>query len=144
MRYLWMPRLVERIHAAAAAEATTGATSSAATYMAGPPPENSSAAASSDSFGTPVSDLTECYNNYPANNNNNDNQDYYYPANNNNNNNQFTYGDQSLISPTGYLNQGLGFVEQNNSQWMDGGDVTDNLWNVDDVWFLQQQFNSNA
>ncbi|KAL8481256.1 hypothetical protein ACS0TY_027689 [Phlomoides rotata] len=156
MRYLWMPRLVERIHAAAAngsgGTGGGGNTPSAATYhmnntnldmgsaqIALPQasvgvytPENSSAAASSDSFGTP-----ECYNNYPVNNNNQD----YYPANNNNN--QFSYGDQNLTSPTGFFNQGLGFVEQN-SQWMDGGEVSDNLWNVDDVWFLQQQFNSNA
>ncbi|KAL3829315.1 hypothetical protein ACJIZ3_018117 [Penstemon smallii] len=172
MRYLWMPRLVERIQAAAAAAGTGGGSCEAAgvtsnyqfnnqnidmgssqphvlpqpnmcggvlqTYT----PENSSAAASSDSFGTQVSDLTECYNNYavvnPGNNNdnNNTNQDYY-PAN---------YGDQSLISPTGYLiNQGLDLMEQNSQSWMDGGlDVSENLWNVDDMWFLQQQFNNNV
>lgn len=128
MRYLWMPRLVERIHAAAAGTTTPQIPLH---YT----PENSSAAASSDSFGTPLSDLNDCYNNYPVNN-----QDYY-PANNN----QLSYGDQSLTSPTGLLfNQGLEFTEQN-SPWMDGGDVpTDNLWNVDDVWFLQHHFNTNA
>ncbi|KAI3469246.1 hypothetical protein Pfo_025909 [Paulownia fortunei] len=169
MRYLWMPRLVERIQAAAASggggtSGTTAVASSSTptTYhlnnqnstnlgmgsaqVALPQPtigggihtytpENSSAAASSDSFGTPVSDLTDCYNNYPVKQGNN--QDYY-PANY-----QLSYGDQSLTSPTGYFNQGLDFMEQS-SQWMDGGDVSDNLWNVDDMWFLQQQFNSNA
>ncbi|KAK4425989.1 Transcription factor [Sesamum alatum] len=166
MRYLWMPRLVERIQAAAAAgggvatavgsSSTTTTTaylfnnqnstttldmtsgSSTITLPQQPntfTPENSSAAASSDSFGTPVSDLTECYNNYPVVNNNQD----YYPGN------QISYGDhQSLTSPTGgYFSQGLDFMEQN-SQWIDGGDVSDSLWNVDDMWFLQHQFNSNA
>ncbi|PIN18102.1 Transcription factor, Myb superfamily [Handroanthus impetiginosus] len=158
MRYLWMPRLIERIQVAAAAGGggNAGATSavppsststtnldmgSAQTALAQPTgvvqtytPENSSAAASSDSFGTPVSDLTECYNNYPVNQGNN--QDYY-PAN------QLSDYDQTLTSPAGYFSQGLEFMEQN-SQWMDGGVVSDNLWNVDDVLFLQQQFNSNA
>ncbi|KAH6757941.1 myb domain protein 78 [Perilla frutescens var. hirtella] len=172
MRYLWMPRLVERIQAAAAGGGAGAApsSSSAPTYhftsqsntnldmgsaqIALPhhaaiggvhtfTPENSSAAASSDSFGTPVSDLTDCYNNYAANHGGN--QDYY-PVDNNNNHQFSNYGDQSLTSPTPYFNQGLDFVEQN-SQWaaMDGGDVSDSLWNVDDdVWFLQQQFNTNA
>ncbi|KAL2244336.1 transcription factor MYB108 [Sesamum indicum] len=161
MRYLWMPRLVERIQAAAAASSTTATTTyhinnqnssnlnmgqnqillphpnnigGVHTYT----PENSSAAASSESFGTPVSELTECYNNYPAvhNSNNQGNNQDYYPAN------QLSYGDQSLTSPTaGYnFNQGLDFMEQN-SEWMEGGDGSDNLWNVDDMWFLQQQFN---
>ncbi|KAK4483321.1 hypothetical protein RD792_010507 [Penstemon davidsonii] len=174
MRYLWMPRLVERIQAAAAT--TTVGTGGGSCEAAGVnsdyqfnnqnidtagssqivlpqpnmcggvvqtyTPENSSAAASSDSFGTQVSDLTECYNNYAVvnqgnnNDNNNNNQDYY-PAN---------YVDQSLISPTGYLiNQGLDLMEQNSQSWMDGGlDVSENLWNVDDMWFLQQQFNNNV
>ncbi|KAL0433891.1 UNVERIFIED_CONTAM: hypothetical protein Slati_2723400 [Sesamum latifolium] len=177
MRYLWMPRLVERIQAAAAASSSTTATTTTATttsyhinnqnntnlHMGGGhnnqillpqpnniaigggvhtyTPENSSAAASSDSFGTPVSDLTECYNNYPAVNNNQGNNQDYYPGNQA----QLSYGDhQSLNSPTagaGYnFNQGLDFMEQN-SEWMDGGDASDNLWNVDDMWFLQQQFN---
>lgn len=53
----------------------------------------------------------------------------------------------ALISPAGYFNQGMDFqamVEQNN-QWTDGGnggdDFSDNLWNVEDIWFLKQQFN---
>ncbi|KAK4405438.1 Transcription factor [Sesamum angolense] len=162
MRYLWMPRLVERIQAAAASSggATTALPSSSTNTSAylfnnqnstttvdmgsstinTLPPGNSSAAASSDSFGTPVSDLTDCYNNYPVVNNNQD----YYPGNQNM---SYSYGDQSLTSPTaGYFSQGLDFMEQN-SQWTDGADhVLDSLWNVDDMWFLQQQqqFNSNA
>ncbi|KAL0457532.1 UNVERIFIED_CONTAM: Transcription factor [Sesamum latifolium] len=165
MRYLWMPRLVERIQAASgggtpavAANTTTAylftnQNSTTTLHMASSTmntlpqpntltPENSSAAASSDSFGTPVSDLTDCYNNYPVVNNNQD----YYPGNQNI---SYSYGDQSLTSPTAaYFSQGLDFMEQS-SQWMDGADhVLDSLWNVDDMWFLQhhhhQQFNSNA
>ncbi|KAG8370571.1 hypothetical protein BUALT_Bualt14G0130900 [Buddleja alternifolia] len=168
MRYLWMPRLVERIQAAAASGrgeggASTGATTAPSSstittynqnnmnYNMGssqtmvPQPnidggvqmytsDNSSggtAAASSDSFGTPVSDLTEC--NY-SNNYNPVNQDYYPAAN------------QSLTSPTaGYhFNQtGMDCTEQNGN-WMDCGDVSGNLWDVDDMWFLQHQFGSNA
>ncbi|GAA0171893.1 DNA-binding transcription factor [Lithospermum erythrorhizon] len=179
MRYLWMPRLVERIQAAAAASGgasstttTTAATASTIAYhnqdynmdsigsgqfnMLTQPnmnnncnnygnfqinqssytTENSSTAASSDSFGTqvsPISDLTDCYN-YPinqGNDNNNTNQVYYQP-----NTNQVAYT-ESLISPGGYFSQGLNFqaMDQDN-QWMDGGDASDNLW---DMWFLQQQ-----
>ncbi|KAL7080825.1 hypothetical protein ACP275_14G002200 [Erythranthe tilingii] len=194
MRYLWMPRLVERIHAQAnnasaapplpsSSSSTTTTTdqnihhqqpyiSAAATvHTTNYTPENSSTAASSDSFGTPASDLTadQCYNNYPINqqqqqqqghNNNiniNINQEYYPVANNDHADNHQLYSDNdqyqsSLISPTtaGYFNQQLGdgldlSTEQNSSQlWMDGGSadaLSDDLWNVDDIWFLHQQFN---
>lgn len=196
MRYLWMPRLVERIQAAAAAGASSSTTTNSSNclphfnnqsnnnhmddvgstgkiMMMMPPqpnfsaanntnhnnnnnygggsfstPENSStgAAGSSDSFATqfsPVSDLTDCYN-YPVNNQQGGNQDHYYQPNN-----DFGHGDTTaLISPTGYLfNQGLDFpviMDQNSTNtWMDGGDVSDNLWNVEDVWFLQQQLSHN-
>ncbi|XP_027164729.1 transcription factor MYB108-like [Coffea eugenioides] len=183
MRYLWMPRLVERIQAAAAAgadsstaaraTAATATTTSNSNYHQGNTsmvadvgsagqvilpqastyggrvtmnpsrstsytPENSSTPASSDSFTaqfSPVSDLTDCYN-YPVKQSNN--QDYYQA------NNQLSYG-ETLTSPTGYFNQALDFhlMEQNNA-WMDGGDVSDNLWNDEDAWFFQQQLNSNT
>ncbi|GMP57194.1 hypothetical protein CsSME_00021379 [Camellia sinensis var. sinensis] len=168
MRYLWIPRLVERIQASSTPTATgSSSTTSTTTYhhhhpnnismrsgqVVPPPPppttsiggdyggvqpENSSTGASSDSFGTqvsPVSDLTDYYN-YPVNNNHN--QDYYQV-------NQVSYPD-SLTSPSGYFNHGLDFqaMEQNNNQWFDaGGDTSDNLWNVEDIWFLQQQLNNN-
>ncbi|KAJ4721952.1 Myb transcription factor [Melia azedarach] len=176
MRYLWMPRLIERIQAAnansnsATATATNGGFMNSAVAvnnidvgLAGNAmmpvnniekdfggcsqnittnytPENSSTAASSDSFGTqvsPVSDLTEYYT-IPVNNN--PNPDYFQPAAN-----QVGFSESSLISPTGYFNPGITdfqAVEPNN-QLMDGGDASDNLWNVDDIWFLQQQFNNN-
>ncbi|XP_073312048.1 transcription factor MYB78-like [Primulina huaijiensis] len=164
MRYLWMPRLVERIQAqastssgAAAMAASSYANSTATVYdlddqsstdpdmfssQVVPPqpvfggsahtysPGDSSVVASSDSFGTPVPDLTECYNNHPVLNQGN-NQDYKGRDLSN-------YAEQFLISPTGYnFHQELNMTEES-SQWMNGGDISDNLWNdIDDVWFLQ-------
>lgn len=156
-----MPRLVERIQAAASSSSTTltaAAAAAAATTaisqaavnphlpVIGPinqslTPENSSTGASSDSFGStqisPVSDLTHEYYSYPVNNNHN--QDYYQV-------NQMSYQD-SLTSPSGYFfNQGLDFQAMephaHNNQWFDGGDTNDNLWNAEDIWFLQQQLNN--
>lgn len=107
-------------------------------------PENSiSTAASSDSFGmqvSPVSDLTDFYN-IPVSNN--PNPDYSnFQASGGQVINNFS---QPLISPTSYYNPGLAFqpMDQSN-QILDGGDAsTDNLWNVEDIWFLEQQFNNN-
>ncbi|KAL7104755.1 hypothetical protein ACP275_07G002300 [Erythranthe tilingii] len=190
MRYLWMPRLVERIQSQAQSTGTPAATSANVMMndthqndiiinlhdMGGsahqisssvPQPhiggdgslDNSSAAAvSSDSF---VSDITtDCYNNYvlPVNNHDLINQDYYPPPAAPNNNINYhhhhhhhhqhlssNYDDHpsSLTTPSAnYFNQaGLDLVDQQNSHWnMDGGDdvSADNLWNVDDMWFLQQ------
>lgn len=184
MRYLWMPRLVERIQAAASASSSNNSSATATTTVPPPnstimspnmnmdmtnnmqqqqqqqqlahqqpnnfhhvniptsfTPENSSTtAASSDSFAaqvSPVSDLTtDCYN-YPVNHHQNNINQEYYPANY-----HVSYGD-TLTSPTGYFNQQLGLdfqmMDQSINQWMDGaGDLSDSLWNVEDVWFLQQ------
>ncbi|KAK1592477.1 hypothetical protein Q3G72_025516 [Acer saccharum] len=181
MRYLWMPRLVERIQAANAATTTTtvpggftatstttattnnnmvnipsmanigynelNATAAAAAAQVANSdytPENSSTAASSDSFGThvsPVSDLTDYYNIIPVNdnNNNNPNPDYFQHSGQLGN-----YSETSLISPTAYFNPGMDFQSlEPNTQLMDGGEALDNLWNAEDIWFLQQQFNNN-
>nr|GMD79168.1 transcription factor MYB108-like [Ipomoea batatas] len=185
MRYLWMPRLMERIQAAAANAAVSSSTTTsansdgAAAYIHNPldisatsdqagmqqhpnnaaptipdynnaaaaavnfPSDNSSTAASSDSF----SDLSDCcgYNFHVTQG---ANHEYYQP----NNNNHFGYG-ESLTSPTGFFNPNLDFQmmdnnnnnnNNNNQQWMDGADVvSDNLWNIEDMWFFQQQFNNN-
>ncbi|KAF8017750.1 hypothetical protein BT93_H2831 [Corymbia citriodora subsp. variegata] len=176
MRYLWMPRLVERIQAANSAPISTITTASAmaapATMatsnvanigsMGFPPalagmggdfgagrvntaapsystPENSCTTVSSDSFGaqvSPVSDLTEYY---PIPAGDNPNPDYYQP----NNNGQVCYQESSLTSPCGYLNYVMDFQacmdQNNNTQWLDEGDTSDNLWNMEDVWYLEQQ-----
>ncbi|KNA07133.1 hypothetical protein SOVF_174630 [Spinacia oleracea] len=167
MRYLWMPRLVERIQAAATttephttATATTSGGSSTTTVNGGPTmgftdnfihapvnsnftPENSGN--SSESFGTThVSDFGDYYG-IPVNNQS-VSQEYYQG-------NQVNYGgDNSLTSPNcNYLNnQGMDFqgvdnyMEQNSHQnWSFGlEDTTDNLWNVEDIYVLQQQFNN--
>lgn len=172
MRYLWMPRLVERIQAAAAANGTTttttpsigttATTTTAYSDLINPSlgttnnfahapmnsnftPENS--ANSSDSFGTQVSDLTDYYglsgNNPSANQN--------YPQVH-----QVNYGvDNSLTSPNcGYFhNQGMDYHHQvpnttslnAQQQWSvsNNGDTNDLWWNAEDIYFLQQQFNNN-
>lgn len=182
MRYLWMPRLVERIQAAASAASTTAipqsATSSclSADYHPGLHnhqamdtgltdqlvyssqsnmsngfiqinqtsfvPENSSTAVSTGSFRTaqvvsPISDLTDGYNYPDIINQSNNNQDCYQV------NQLFTYGD-SLISHNSYFNQGFDYqtMDQTNP-WMETPDVSDCLWNMEDVWFLPQEPNTN-
>ena len=174
MRYLWMPRLVERIQAAAATATNTSSTSTATVsapatnqhsisnrdvgtgnLVMAPhgingndfgvshvtqsyTPENSSTAASSDSFATqvsPVSDLTTDYYNIPVNRNTN--PDYFQAG-------QVGYS-ESMISPPGFFNHGLDFqaMEHSSNQWpMDSGDTSDNMWNLEDIWFLQQQLNN--
>ncbi|KAL2922233.1 Transcription factor MYB78 [Bienertia sinuspersici] len=167
MRYLWMPRLVERIQAAngthttatATATASTSGGSTTTTATGGPAmgytddfihapvnsnftPENS--ANSSDSLGTHVSDFGEYYG-IPVHNQS-VNQDYFQGD-------QVGYGcDDSLSRPNygNYLNnQGMDFqaadnyMEQNSQQQWPFGleDTMDNFWNVEDIYVLQQQFN---
>ncbi|XP_052206560.1 transcription factor MYB108 [Diospyros lotus] len=161
MRYIWMPRLVERIQAAAAANGGTSATTNTAcpktsgfttSQIIPPPPgtgsnfpvnqttftpDNSSTAASSDSFGaqvSPVSDLADYYNPVA---NNNPNPDYYHV-------NQVSYPD-NLTSPACYFNQWLDVPAMDagdQNQWFNTSEIPDSFWNVDDIQFLQQQLNS--
>ncbi|KAL3727848.1 hypothetical protein ACJRO7_032574 [Eucalyptus globulus] len=183
MKYLWMPRLVERIQAASASVSTatvaaaamaappTMATTAASSIggMAFPPalagmggdfrggrvnvapsystPENSCTTASSDSFGaqvSPVSDLTDLTEYYPIPAGDNPNPDYYQP----NNNGQGCYQESSLTSPCAYFNNyGMDFqacMDQNNNQWLDDGGTSDNLWNLADDWYSQQQQQPHA
>ncbi|XP_010276490.1 PREDICTED: transcription factor MYB108-like [Nelumbo nucifera] len=165
MRYLWMPRLVERIQAAAAASSTANTTTTTTTTTATVAyhpingdnsdimasqvpsagsnndvgiaqvntsftPENSSTAGSSDSIGTqvsPVSDLADYYTTLQPNSY----VDNFQAS-------QVNY-QESLTSPTGYFNQGLDFqaIDQNN-MWLVDGDTSDNLWNIEDIWFMRQ------
>lgn len=169
MQYLWMPRLVERIQAASvvvpssSAATKSGSTIATSVYqfnqsnfytnissgevLPHPPTiggsrENSSTVASSDSFDTqmsPLSSLNEYY--YPVDNNNN-NQNYYQV----NNNSCYYPGNYSetLTSPYGYINPGTDIqpMEQIDNSWFNGGDISDNMWNAEDIWFLQQRFNN--
>ncbi|XP_076902558.1 MYB-like transcription factor EOBI [Bidens hawaiensis] len=170
MRYLWMPRLAERIKAASAnATATTGDSSTVTTTTTSYPVLNqhnmdnitgTSQSVMTNSYAgyennnliinpssqhsSPVSDLTDGY--YPTSNSNgnsnNQSQDFFQ-INNPSTCDGF-YG--PLISPSGYFNGEMEFatVEENN-QWSgginNGGDFSDSLWNVDDILFLDQQFN---
>ncbi|XP_057422357.1 transcription factor MYB108-like [Lotus japonicus] len=139
MRYLWMPRLVERIQAAATATATTTNSSSptlstitttttvTATNthddnmkmgLSTPP-----ASSSSDSFGTQVSELS----------------DYYQPPQ--------LGSDYCIRSPSAglFFPQGMDFqttVVEPNTPWMmiqSGGDSSDSFWNAENMLLLQQQ-----
>lgn len=180
MRYLWMPRLVERIQAASVTSARSSPASSTASVSANTSgykntnslnniagsitdqvmtmprtvvspstlkfegtsnsmpyqysftsANSSTTTTSSDSFGlsqgSTVSDLSEysCYNFYPPPLPATIQQDFTEP----------------LISPCGYLNQGINVqnIEQSNPL-MACEDLLDNLWDVEDIWF-HQQFN---
>ncbi|XP_006355725.1 transcription factor MYB108 [Solanum tuberosum] len=161
MKYLWMPRLAERIQATAAATSNPTAASSSGptattTYIQNqeiqhPLPNmnhhvpeylpiqlmniektNSlNYSATSASSDNYSSDLTDGCYNFPINQSNN--QDHSQV---NQSTNQFCYG-ESTINPTSYnFHPGFqGFQEvdqQNNTQWME------NPWNIEDVCFLQQ------
>lgn len=166
MKYLWMPRLAERIQAAAASNPMATSSSSGRTtttyiqnqeiqhplpnminhhmseYMPILPTNiektNSlNYSTTSASSDNYSSDLTDgCYN-FPINQSGN--QDYTQV---NQSTNQMCYGDQSTINPTSYFHPGFqGFQEVDqqsmSTQWMD------NSWNIEDVCFLQQQLNND-
>ncbi|KAH0730224.1 transcription factor MYB108-like [Solanum tuberosum] len=148
MRYLWMPRLVERIQAAAAGASTSKVIDPQTInpnmvqidHNNNNTNSSTATASSENSF---VSDLTDCCYNYPQ-----QQQDYFQV-------NQSISSQligESLISPTGYFHHALEFQgaaaadmdhQQNTTQWMDGANFSDNLWNIEDMWFLQQQLNNN-
>ncbi|KAL6970200.1 hypothetical protein U1Q18_029903 [Sarracenia purpurea var. burkii] len=166
MRYLWIPRLVERIQAAsAAADRSPSGSSAANTYhlsnndnvnmssveVVPPPPETT------DDFGgcmvnpsfTPDNSSTAASSDSfgthisPVS----DLTDYYnYPANNSHDQgyyqgNQVSYPN-CLTTPSGYFNHGLDLqAMEPNHLWFDAGDTSDNLWIGEDNWFLQQHLN---
>ncbi|XP_055809409.1 transcription factor JAMYB-like [Solanum dulcamara] len=164
MKYLWMPRLAEKIQAAAATSNPMVASSSGpttTTYIQNQEiqhpllnmnhhvPEympiqlmniektnNLNYSATSASSDNYSSDLTDgCYN---FSINQSSNQDYSQV---NESTNQLCHG-ESTINPIGYnFHPGFqGFQEvdqQNSTQWMD------NAWNIEDVCFLQQQLNND-
>ncbi|XP_060173989.1 MYB-like transcription factor EOBI [Lycium barbarum] len=144
LRYLWMPRLVERIQASSnsnnqvinqqSIQQTNDniiSNNNIVPIMSFTQENYSSTtttASSENSMGTQVSDMSDnCYTNYPLKQ-----SDY----------------EESLISPTGYFQHGavdfktvdIDNNQQNVSQlFLD--DVSDNLWNIEDMLFLQQQLN---
>ncbi|GMH19780.1 hypothetical protein Nepgr_021621 [Nepenthes gracilis] len=124
MRYLWIPRLVERIHAANAAAASSAPLplpSQAAAPMNNgaivlPSLESS---ASSCSFATRVSDFNQ----------KKDGDNNGFQAD------QVGYLD-FLTSPCPYFNEP---VDLHHHQWYTGGDSSGNLWDVEDIDGLQPQ-----
>ncbi|KAI3730150.1 hypothetical protein L6452_18826 [Arctium lappa] len=165
MRYLWMPRLAERIQAASTTKTTTTRDPSTLTTTTNTLNQNNmdhigtnqlvmpqsysevgnnqiKPSYAKENSGTiavsPVSDLTDCY--HPIYQT--QNQDFLV-QNNNQIGDDF---DGSLISPSGYFNEEMDFetmVEENNQcLGSNSGDFSDSLWNVEDILFLQQQFNN--
>ncbi|KAE8673393.1 MYB108 protein [Hibiscus syriacus] len=156
VRYLWMPRLVERIQAATAVSNIMVATTASATtstsfvgsmktvfpddHLGGAQVNSSSytlensstTAASSDSFATQLSPLSDFTNYYSINNNNS------ISINNPNPNRLKEFSGN-------HYNYGIGIqsLEQSNNPWLDTIDASENLFNAEDCYFLQQQFNFN-
>ncbi|XP_043708627.1 MYB-like transcription factor EOBI [Telopea speciosissima] len=158
MRDLWIPRLVERIQAAtisASASANFTINNNLTGAGGGPVlpttsnhnlgfvpsfmPDNSSTGGSSDSLGTQISTVSDLTTDY-----------YSFTATNTNGfqsgSTQVSYPD-CLTSPIAYFNHGLDIqaFEQNNNNnnnnnnvWLGGEDVSENLWNAEDIWFLQE------
>ncbi|XWS08453.1 hypothetical protein CRYUN_Cryun40dG0003800 [Craigia yunnanensis] len=170
MRYLWMPRLVERIQAAAASTtavteaSTTTTTSASATTMGdvgtgqmvlpyGVIGNDYGSVQVTPSY-TPENSSTAASSDSfgtqvsPVS----DLTDYYSNIQVNNPNPDYFQASQvgysessSLISPFGnQYNHGIDFqsLEQNNP-WLDVVDASDNFLNAEDFLFLQQQFNFN-
>ncbi|KAJ6982485.1 hypothetical protein D5086_020220 [Populus alba] len=169
MRYLWMPRLIERIQAAAAATSSSTATSASPAASTNHHLINNNEVGTGNlvmphgvignDFG--VSHVTPSYT--PENSSTAASSDsfatqvspvsdlttdyYHIPVNHNPNPDYLFQAGQggyseSMISPAGYFNQGLDFqaMEHNSNQWlMESGDTSDNLWSPEDIWFLQQQ-----
>ncbi|CAH8288280.1 unnamed protein product [Eruca vesicaria subsp. sativa] len=160
MKYLWMPRLVERIQSTSAASVTTTTGSATTSSCITTPnnqfmtydynsmgqrhdatPENSSVAVSR------VSDLTEYYITP------NPNPEYYSGQGENS-----YYPDKNLVGPemlldnysdyAGLLEEHLTAMQESNLDWFENIDGTvssssDTLWNIgesdEDLWFCQQQ-----
>nr|GEW45500.1 transcription factor MYB108-like [Tanacetum cinerariifolium] len=172
MRYLWMPRLAERIQAASITTTTTNTVDS---FYKSSTDANTTTTTkypfdqNIDNFGTtqlvipnsyssdhenkqvnhiytretssntpvsPVSDLTDCY--YPISGSKN--QDLFQI-----NITTVDEFDCPIISPSVYFNREMEFEGQmeENNQWSgeNNGDFMDSLWNVEDILYLEQQFN---
>ncbi|XWS53477.1 hypothetical protein CRYUN_Cryun10bG0004500 [Craigia yunnanensis] len=169
MRYLWMPRLVERIQAAAAATATSTTTATAASTTTTSPSVTTTSnvgtgqmvlphgVIGNDFGGAQVNPIYTPENSSTAASSESfgsqvspvsDLTDYYsnIPVNNNPNPDYFQasqVGYSALMSPSGnYYSQGIDFqsIDQQNNPWLDGGD---SFLNAEDCLFLQQQFNFN-
>ncbi|XP_022722578.1 transcription factor MYB108-like [Durio zibethinus] len=173
MRYLWMPRLVERIQAAAAAAtptSTTAVTEASTTTSASVTTAGNigmgqmvmpQGVIGNDFGGVQITPSYTPENSSTAASSDSlgtqvspvsDLTDYYsnIPVNNPNPDylqaSQVGYSGSSLISPSGtnYYNHGTDFQSlEQNNPWLDGADGSYNFLNAEDFFFLQQQFNFN-
>ncbi|XWS76689.1 hypothetical protein CRYUN_Cryun01aG0199200 [Craigia yunnanensis] len=151
MRYVWIPRLIERIRASS--ESPSGQSSTTTTtYMdsisnittnqityantTGSVQEDPSllpelSGTSSDSLDnqvSSVSDLTDCYNPQSVSN---------YP---NNLHNGSGLCPENLADTWGRDNRvEFQATEELSNGWLGGGDAMESLWNEENIWFLQQQ-----
>ncbi|XP_009595257.1 transcription factor MYB78-like [Nicotiana tabacum] len=140
LRYLWMPRLIERIQAA---KIPSNSCSEVA-QQPGPNTNinelepfqlannnnNNNNSNPSTSFETensnvaPLSDLSDCCYDYPGNQISIIKPDYYQV----NHSNQLCYEDFQAMD------------QQNIQLWMESGDIFENLWNInEDMWSLEKQ-----
>lgn len=143
MRHLWMPRLVEKIRAAAA---TPGGNHSLSTThqnlaagQAVAPNSDFGVAqfqpythSSNDSCFSPVSDFT----------------DHYFSGNVNDFRPTPISCPESVTSPPGFFNHGIGleFSATDQSGWFGGEEILENnnAWNMEEMWFHQQQMCSGV
>nr|WRO64699.1 MYB transcription factor protein [Rosa persica] len=158
MRYVWIPRLMERIRASSGSTVLSGQPTATATSTAFTPPDdycltdhsNTAAAGSSHCWVDPnylpeasatssgSTELQDCLN-IPEPTRTEFNELNYYPTNGqycSSTNGSGCYQDGSEI-------QGSERIESSNSWSTPGGDLVENLWNEENIWFLQQQLNSD-
>ncbi|XVF22035.1 hypothetical protein REPUB_Repub12eG0139800 [Reevesia pubescens] len=148
MRYVWIPRLIERIQASSNSKSPSGQPTTSTTYMdisnittsqircanttgsvqVDPSLQPELSGTSLDSQVSSVSDLTDCYNPVQSVSN--------YP-----NNLQNGSGLENLAGTWGRRDDGFEFqaTEEQNNGWMGGGDSMESVWNEENIWFLQQQ-----
>ncbi|XP_050367611.1 transcription factor JAMYB-like [Argentina anserina] len=154
MRYVWIPRLMERIQSSIDSTVVSGQTTATATATASAftPPDgycfsdqsNTAAAGSSQNY-LPVasgasSSSTE-FNILQPTRTKVSELDYYpttgeYCSSTYGSGNSGCYQDGSQF-------QGSDQIESSNSWSAPGGDLEENLWNEENIWFLQQQLNND-
>lgn len=140
MRYVWVPRLLERIQAQSDSNSSGQPTSSTTTCTDNSTTTNHADLATSqvtepsfmpDISGaqvSPESDLTDSYNLHSGSN---------YSQNGSDN-----VCESWDWSKPGSDMQGLEQQLQNNN-WLGGGDSLESLWNEENIWFLQQQLHDD-
>ncbi|KAK9147100.1 hypothetical protein Sjap_007003 [Stephania japonica] len=146
MRYIWMPRLVERIQAQRGSTTTTTTTLEALPPLCGAaddggnrsytPDENSSTAASSDSMGTSQMSMLSDFTAETSSTNSHGMQVQH--------SSQIGHGgyQQRLTSPYGYADHGHGLGSNQGGQlegdmWLGS---SEGVWSDEEIWLLQQHY----